>query len=1854
MELDSLELKVSAEAQSAEKALDSLISKLQSFSKTLGGINTTSISKNLENLAKVGGLKTVTKEVEDLGKTVDNVGKKKTKTEVKVDVKQGLEAIAELQKRFENADKDIRFTGSTKQLEKQYDRLSNSLSKLFAKENAALDLGKASTGDEKFVKLERNIQSTINQLDTLKSKITEVQKAEQASKAQFFERENAKANQENKTAMMIPPESEMKKAAETYQKNMEKISSDTLPKHTGWDSQAELLKALKQSREGTTGALEGYDERIKKATADLKAVKKSGKGMGTDEWDRAYIALQKVAAEAKQYKVNLNERATGIDTDISATDSLNIKVNKLRESLKQLKADGFDFGDSTFDKTYQQLVKTEQELKQYKNSLTETKTVLQGFDERIEKAKANLANIQAGGKGMGTSEWDKASMALTKLEDEANRYKRALNQRALGLDTDIKETDTLETKIKKLNLALEQMRARGLGFGDTNFDKMYQELNKTEQELSEYKAKLTESSTATQSFGSIIKNAASGFKNFVGKIKNAGSATLNFAKSVRNMKSPLKLAVGQISKLGNAVARLYFKYLMLTRVAGALGKVLGISSDYVEEYNYFQKAIDKIAQENKGNYKKYGYDDAKSYADSFEDRLTTLTGKMTGYKIGKDGDLLDTGTASLGLDITQITNFEAQIAQMTNSVGMMGEASIATSKAMTMLAGDMSSLTNMPLDTVMKNFSSGLSGAAMAVKKYGMDISVAALQETALGLGVKKNVSDMTQAEKEYLRVITMLQQSKVAWGDLAKTINSPANQFRMLKSNIKQCGLMLSRLFMPGIQKVLPWLNAMAMAVKDLMKYIGDLFGLKFDSSLGSTGSDTSDTYDDVSDSADNATNSINDAADAQKKFNKQLQGFDKLNNLTTNETSKSDSDKDKNGTGDVSGVLSDALINAVEDYEKRWNKAFKSMTSDADKLKEKIEKLFTTAWDTGDGTEIGEALATTLNKGIDWVNENTSKWAKGLKKITSIMGTSLNGFVEKFKWKGLGKAIGNSIKAALEAETNFFKKVNWVNLGKGLSKTLNSAIKTGVLQSYFKSMASKLRAAIETAFGAITTFDFKGLGKALGQGINDFFKTMNKKNKQTGLSGWQELGKSLSDGIKGIADSITTALDTVDWEQVGQAIADFIGSIDWGGVIWSLGKMAKSLVKAMGTTITAQTKEDPVSGIITIGILGFTLRKGWKKLLAILLGSKIGKSKLSVGLSRVFAVIKAWSISKISKAAKALATKIKSGIGKIVVTFKNVYASIKNWIANGAKISDVIKAVKTALGIQKGLTLSNIAVKIATKLPTLANPDMAADELARNIDEWFTNKIWKPLCKKVSWLDENSPMGVFQVPVKLAIKIGTTIKDFFGDTWDDTTAMTSGIDVGNDMANGVLKGFANALVYPANFLYNLIVKPVKETLGIHSPSTVFKEIAGFCVDGFMNNFNLKDKIKEKLQNLGKATIELGLKIKGSFDDKAKEIKEWWNGKKEKVKTLMAKAKGEISKKFDEVKEKWNGFKEKTKSVIAKAKGQADKVFSKIVDGWNNFTDGTKTLFAKAKGKIEDSFSKAKEAWASFTEGTKEIYVYAKGKIEDKFKEAQQKWSEVKGGTKEFWAKAKATISNKFDELSEKWGKIKSKDAIVTAKATIKDGVDKLGSIWKSVKTKTATLTGRAEEKTKDVFKSIKDKWKELTSKTAVLTATFKDMFTAPLKKAWNAIASAINKGIKTINKIPGVSIPSVPKLAKGGIFENGSWHNIAKYASGGMPNMGQLFVAREKGPELVSTLKGHTAVMNNDQIVASVSQGVSDAVYNVMTPVLTSLVTSINRMNSSGTPLYVEGVSEGDIVKITQNANADYKKRYGRPLFT
>ncbi len=97
----------------------------------------------------------------------------------------------------------------------------------------------------------------------------------------------------------------------------------------------------------------------------------------------------------------------------------------------------------------------------------------------------------------------------------------------------------------------------------------------------------------------------------------------------------------------------------------------------------------KIASEWGKDYKKYGYNNAKEYGESFKKRLTDTMGKMTGFHMEKDGTLSDTNSKNLGLDSSQMMNYAASVAQVTNSVGMSGEASTAASKALSMLAGDM-------------------------------------------------------------------------------------------------------------------------------------------------------------------------------------------------------------------------------------------------------------------------------------------------------------------------------------------------------------------------------------------------------------------------------------------------------------------------------------------------------------------------------------------------------------------------------------------------------------------------------------------------------------------------------------------------------------------------------------------------------------------------------------------------------------------------------------------------------------------------------------------------------------------------------------------------------------------------------------------------------------------------------------------------------------------------------------------------------------------------------------------------------------------------------------------------------------
>lgn len=254
--------------------------------------------------------------------------------------------------------------------------------------------------------------------------------------------------------------------------------------------------------------------------------------------------------------------------------------------------------------------------------------------------------------------------------------------------------------------------------------------------------------------------------------------------------------------------------------------------------------------------------------------------------------------------------------------------------------------------------------------------------------------------------------------------------------------------------------------------------------------------------------------------------------------------------------------------------------------------------------------------------------------------------------------------------------------------------------------------------------------------------------------------------------------------------------------------------------------------------------------------------------------------------------------------------------------------------------------------------------------------------------------------------------------------------------------------------------------------------------------------------------------------------------------------------------------------------------------------------------------------------------------------KEMRDNYSKIVANREKNYGKGKvsvtAEITSASDKLSAKNKKLKgftadlekNKDVIPTKNkslsnylANISKNKDKIKSSDKTLGNYTASLTGN-KDKIPDKYKRVSNYTAELIANKDKIKRSDKtlDHFTGTLTRVTDNIKPA-NKRLggftalitSFVNRIKNAVLDFTARLtgkstkkADGGVFSGGSWKPIKKYAVGGLPNMGQMFVAREAGPELVGTLGGHTAVMNNDQIVSSVSYAVAQAVKEVIQPLV------------------------------------------------
>lgn len=591
--------------------------------------------------------------------------------------------------------------------------------------------------------------------------------------------------------------------------------------------------------------------------------------------------------------------------------------------------------------------------------------------------------------------------------------------------------------------------------------------------------------------------------NLASQGSKVGTSSNSLQKTLYGVSTSARTATKSSWNLASAIGKFYATYFMVIRGSKKLIEAIKSTTDYIEAFNYQAVAFGKIGSEWDKDYEKYGYDNATAYAESFQSRVNDTLGKLSGLKVNVQGGLLEeSGAKNLGLNIQEITQYASQLASVTNSLGQTGEATTAITKSMTMLAGDISSLFNVDYSTVAQNLQSGLIGQSRALYKYGIDITNATLATYAYNLGISKSVSEMTQMEKQQLRVLAILDQSKVSWGDLANTINSPSNMLRQLSNNMKEVGMVAGQLFIPILSKVMPVVNGVAIAIKRLLVNLASLMGVKIDfESFGQSGyKDTSDGLEDISDG-------YQDVADSAKKATLSLMGFDEINKL------QDDTSSSKSSSGGGSSIdLTDDIAKAAADYEAAWNKAFANMENSAVAWADKIEKALEPVRKIFKDFAIGDFYA---------AGQDTSNLVAGI----------FNWFakaIDDVPWYTIGHDIGE-----------YLDGLNWLEIFSSLGNVLWQAIKAAIELWSGSFTAAPIETTLITAIAALK---FTGLGSVL-------------KKKLVTVIGTSIKGalKSFGTGsiISGIGGLLTTDIGTIIGAGTATEIGLTIGAGIVGGIV-------------------------------------------------------------------------------------------------------------------------------------------------------------------------------------------------------------------------------------------------------------------------------------------------------------------------------------------------------------------------------------------------------------------------------------------------------------------------------------------------------------------------------------------------------------------------------------------------------------------------------------------------------------------------------------------------------------------------------
>lgn len=581
------------------------------------------------------------------------------------------------------------------------------------------------------------------------------------------------------------------------------------------------------------------------------------------------------------------------------------------------------------------------------------------------------------------------------------------------------------------------------------------------------------------------------------------------------------------------------------------------------------KQMDKISSMAKsivgiGLFTKLG-NEAINYASDLTE-VENVVDKSFGNMRYKVDAFTKTCVEMYGMSELAAKQTAGSFAAMGNAMGLTLDESTSMAVKLTQLTGDFASFYNISQDYARVALSAVYTGETETLKRYGVVLTEANLQEYAHTLGIEKSVKAMSAREKLALRYKYIMSTLNYIQGDFNDTSYTWANQIRVLQERWRQflivLGTGLKTVLLPLVQALNKLLQVTIQFAKSLGNVLARIFGIKFEDTasnassaldgIGSSASDAADAEDDLADST----------ANAAKEAKKAVADYDKLKVIQKDTAS---SGKDSAG-----GVGGDALDLDFSDLDLGTGESI------FDKIKDDLFADIDNLYDLG--RHISAVLTDMLRK-IPW-----EKIYEGARNFGKRLADFLNGLITPELFYELGATIAKTLNTIIYSALEFALNFDWANLGKSLAAGINGMFANWDAAATAEMINEWVQGIWEMIVNFFANLDYKTIFNKMFE----FFSNLDPETIAILIGFWafkksfkwlisQHLGQAFREGFnEALTGSATTGLLQSVFINLGAKLGGFIKNLktNIGGAFSNLGAglatTFSNLATKIGTILT------------------------------------------------------------------------------------------------------------------------------------------------------------------------------------------------------------------------------------------------------------------------------------------------------------------------------------------------------------------------------------------------------------------------------------------------------------------------------------------------------------------------------------------------------------------------------------------------------------------------------------------------------------------------------------------------------------